>query len=240
MRKPTILALLLLLGVAPPAVADGASLQVSPVRLELAPGQAATKIVLGNTGSDVVAAQVRVMRWVQEDGKDQLLPTRDVVASPPLIELSPGKQNVVRIVRTNKAETSGEEAYRLLVDQLPPPAGSPGNVLNFRVRYSIPVFFRCKTSSAPQLDWQVETSKQRTVLEVANAGGSYLRLSRLAIRAPNGKSAELAPGLAGYVLAGSRVRLEFRGGLGGLKPGQTVAVMADGNENPIKAQAEVR
>lgn len=240
MRKPLVLALLLFLCSPAPAAPQGASLQVSPVRLELAPGQGAAKIVLGNTGSDVVTAQVRVMRWVQRDGKDQLLPTRDVVASPPLVELSPGKQNVVRIVRTTKAAASTEEAYRLLVDQLPPPAGASGNVLNFRVRYSIPVFFRSKTASAPQLDWQVETTKQRTVLEVDNAGGSYLRLSRLAIRAANGKSMELAPGLAGYVLAGSRVRLEFRGGLGGLKPGQTVTVMADGNENPIKAQAEVR
>src|SRR6478672_4286434 len=93
------------------------SLQVAPVRIEVPAGAAASKLTLANGGDETLQAQIRVFKWVQVKGKDQLMETREVVASPPMLALEPGKSNVIRIVRTAKTAVAQEESYRLLVDQ---------------------------------------------------------------------------------------------------------------------------
>jgi fimbrial chaperone protein len=64
-------------------IADAASLQVSPVLVEvMAPGATAT-ITVRNDGTAPLAAQMRIFRWSQSDGEERLEATEDVVASPP-------------------------------------------------------------------------------------------------------------------------------------------------------------
>ncbi len=71
--------------------AGASSLQVAPVRLNIPPQAAASKISLSNLGDEAIQAQVRVFRWVQADGVEKLVETKDVVASPPMIRMAPGK-----------------------------------------------------------------------------------------------------------------------------------------------------
>ena len=68
-----------------------ASLQVTPVMIEVAAPGAATTVKLRNDGATPLNAQIRVFRWSQVNGEDKLEPTTDVVASPPLTKLSPKK-----------------------------------------------------------------------------------------------------------------------------------------------------
>jgi len=121
--------------------ASAASLQVTPVLLEVvAPGAAAT-VTLRNNGARPIATQVRVFRWIQESGGERLEPTEDVVASPPAVELQPGQDYVARVVRVTKKPVVGEESYRLFVDELP---GAPQGLRT--VQFVVPVdpaFLRC-------------------------------------------------------------------------------------------------
>ena len=55
------------------------ALQVSPVRLQFEGAQRAQAIQVRNQGSDSLNAQVRVMRWTQENGVDKLC--RSLLAS---------------------------------------------------------------------------------------------------------------------------------------------------------------
>jgi fimbrial chaperone protein len=124
------------------AVASASSLQVSPVNIEVpAPGAAST-VTLNNDGGDTINAQIRIFKWIQKNGKDELVPTRDVVASPPAVKLVAGKKSVIRIVRMIKSPAVTEESYRLIVDEVPKPPKAQQAGVGFTVRYSIPVFFR--------------------------------------------------------------------------------------------------
>jgi fimbrial chaperone protein len=218
--------------------ASAASLQVAPVRLDVPAPGAATKITLSNTGDTEINAQVRIFKWTQAGGKDVLTPTRDVVASPPVLKLDPAKTNVVRIVRTTKAPVQSEEAYRLIVDELPPAKAQARFAINFVLRYSIPVFFDARQQAAPELSWTVSAKGGKTVLTVANTGG-HLRLSGLALQTPGGKLVSFGPGLVGYVLANSTARFELKRQLPGAAPGSTVLVTAEGNDGPVQATARV-
>jgi Spore Coat Protein U domain len=75
--------LVIMPGLFAPRSGCAASLQVAPVFLDIAAPAAAATVTLRNTGATPIATQIRVFRWVQEEGRERLEPTADVVASPP-------------------------------------------------------------------------------------------------------------------------------------------------------------
>ncbi|WP_407059135.1 fimbria/pilus periplasmic chaperone [Ralstonia syzygii subsp. celebesensis] len=81
---------MLLVGAFAPLAAGAAALQISPIRLDLLPGQSAAALTLRNRGTQPINAQVRVFRWTQDTDGDRLEPAPALVASPPIVQI-PGR-----------------------------------------------------------------------------------------------------------------------------------------------------
>ncbi|MFG0233579.1 fimbria/pilus periplasmic chaperone, partial [Achromobacter sp. 413638] len=73
----------------PTGPAGAATLQISPVMVDMAPQQGASGITLRNPDAMPVYGQVRVYAWEQRDGDDVLLPTDEIQVSPPIIQVPP-------------------------------------------------------------------------------------------------------------------------------------------------------
>lgn len=194
---------LLMTGALAGAAAQAAQLHVRPVNLQLIAPKQASKLVLANRGNTPISAQVRVFRWVQKNGKDTLVRTRDVVASPPLLKMRPRAENIVRVVRLIKRPVQGEESYRLLVDEIPQKRRLQGSGVIFALRYSIPVFFTAPDATPPKVSWSATTQKGWLVLNARNAGQRHDKISKLKV-VMNGRTHTLHAGLAGYVLGGAK------------------------------------
>jgi len=190
--------------------AAASGLQVSPVMLNLQARQNADGLWLSNTGDKVLHAQVRVYRWTQEGGEEQLTPSRDLLLSPPMLEIAAGGRQLVRVIRVG-APPSGagavEQAYRISVDELPVTDGG-GKGLNFVLHYSLPVFVEPAGSPAPapRLDWSMHQEGDQAVLEVANNGTGHAQLSQIDFTDSRGKKISITDGLLGYVLPGAHMR----------------------------------
>ncbi len=182
--------------------AEAASIHVRPIGIELQAPAAASVLTLTNRGRELITAQVRVFRWKQAGGKDVLEPTRDVVASPPILRMRPGRENVIRVVRVTKRPVKDEESYRLIIDQIPDRRRKGVGVV-FAMRYSIPVFFHARTATPPRISWQAARSGRLFVLTARNAGARHERITKLRIVTGRGKSLVISRGLAGYVLGNS-------------------------------------
>jgi len=130
--------LLTALSLASPAVAN--DFTVSPTSIKVAPGTKTATLTVKAGGPGATLGQVRVMRWHREGAKGRLAATRDVVASPPAMRMSPNQELTIRLVRTAKTAVRGEECYRVLVDQLPG-ASQQDQVVKFTVRHSVPLCF---------------------------------------------------------------------------------------------------
>lgn len=216
-----------------------AQLQVRPVLVDVRAPGASSIITLRNAGKERVNAQVRIFRWTQKNGKDVLTPTRKVVASPPFIKMKPGGTYNLRVIRISKQPASGEEAYRMIVDQLPETRiKKQTSAVKFNVRYSIPVFFAPVVVNKPSVAWSYSGKGGKMVLSARNTGGSRLRVSALSLKSGSGNIRTLTKGLAGYVLAGSRYVWKKPGRLKGARRG--VTVLAKGNNAKIRAKARVR
>jgi fimbrial chaperone protein len=191
--------------------ADAGSLSVSPTLIDqAAPAKAAT-VTVQTPGRDSMSVQIRLFRWSQVNGKDQLEPTRDVVASPPMLKIAPGTDYTVRIVRMAKQPVAGEESYRLLIDQLPEPKDRQANQVNLVIRHSIPVFFRAGDERAPALGWSAARTQKGLVLTARNDGDRRFKLSNLVITSASGKLLRRIDGLAGYVLGHSAMTWPITG-----------------------------
>lgn len=219
----------------PGAGVHAASLQVAPVSVEVAtPGTAAT-LKLRNEGNRPLDAQIRIFRWTQVDGADVLTPTEDVAASPPLASLKPNTDYVVRVVRTSKEPVAKEEAYRLLVDELPTAAAAPGTAVNIALRYSIPVFFTVP-GSAPKLSWVLQQQGNKPVIAITNAGDRRVRLAKLRFTDGKGGTANFGDGLAGYVLGHSTRIWAVPATAKGFGAGGLATMSAQSDVGPIEAK----
>lgn len=122
------------------SVAMASGLQVSPISLSLQAKENASGLTLSNTGDNVVHAQVRVYHWSQDEKGDQLTASRGLLASPPMLELQPGEQQLIRVIRAS-APPSGagavEDAYRLSIDEIPVKSAEQKNWLTVRTKLLI-------------------------------------------------------------------------------------------------------
>ena len=181
------------------------SLQVAPTSLQLEARQRAGELWLTNSGTSPVKLQVRVFRWVQQDGQEQLLPTEALMATPPMQELAAGQQQLVRVMRADKEPPAAQQHYRLIVDEVPDLATRAGG-MQFVLRYSIPVFVQPSGTLAPQLQARlVKLADGRNGVEVANSGNSYAQIADLALGSAT-RPRIVHPGLLGYVLPGQVMR----------------------------------
>ncbi len=218
------------------ATAEAASIHVRPTGIELQAPAAASVLTLTNKGREMITAQIRVFRWKQVGGRDVLEPTRDVVASPPILRMRPGRENVIRVVRVTKRPVKGEESYRLIIDQIPDKKRKGVGVV-FAMRYSIPVFFHDRGATPPRITWKAARKGRTLVLTASNAGTRHERIAKLKVVNGRGKSFVISRGLAGYVLGNStrvwkvRTRVPMTG---------VITIKGQGINGPFSKKVRIR
>lgn len=182
-----------------PATAEG--LRVAPVTLEvLAPG-AATTLTLRNEGRSNLTVQARSFRWQQSGGRETLRRTSEVVVSPPSVRLAPGASQTIRVVRTSKAPINGEEAYRIVINEVPDQSRGRSGAVAFATELRIPVFFVERGARSADVAWSLQSAGGVTSLVAENRGDMRLRLADLRLSGSAGTTQR--EGLVGYVLGGS-------------------------------------
>ena len=201
MRAYVVTATLALVFACAPHVAVAGQLQAGPTSLEIGPGGTATRLVLGNTGTTPIAAQVRVYSWSQVDGEDRLLPSDALVVSPPIVELPPSGEQTIRVVRLGAPAAGHDQTYRIVVDELP--QGDPGreNTVKILLRYVIPVFVRAPNGAPPAVACSIQGGIR---LSCVNTGGRPAQIGASRLVGDDGQFVNLSDGLFGYVLPGSR------------------------------------
>lgn len=220
--QPYLMALIPMIALAAspaPAQSSGALL-IWPVDPVIEAKQNATAIWLENSGNAPKTLQVRIFAWAQKDGHNVYAAQNDVIGSPPIVTIGPGERQLVRLTRTVAPSEEPEQAYRVIVDEIPVPQAAEagaGASVSFRMRYSIPLFSYAqgmppdlrdtiKTQHVKrELKWRVAQDAEGRYLEVKNEAKIHARLVDVSFELGDGAS-PVAKGLLGYVLPGSTAR----------------------------------
>jgi fimbrial chaperone protein len=205
-----------------PAAAQG--LSVSPINVLMNPGQLAAVVDLGNRSDRDISFQVRAYAWRQTEVDDPLTPTEELAASPPLGTIAPNGAQVIRVVLRHPPQ-GREAAYRILIDELPPPAAA-GSV-RVAVRLSIPVFAEPPDRVSPQVKWRVSAQGGQAWLAAANDGARHLSLRNIALHAPDGRNLQVETRLPPHLLPGGARRWPILARGAPLRPGTVLRLTAD-------------
>jgi fimbrial chaperone protein len=185
--------------------AEAQALSVLPVNIFLQPGQAATALTVTNQGSGTTAIQIRAYAWDQHNGDDELTPSGEVVISPPIASIAPGGNQVVRIIlRLPPRSRDKESTYRILVDQIPPPA-EPG-IVHVVLRLSIPIFAEPSKRAVPNLQFHIETNAGQIFLVGNNNGLRHDVVRDIELSTSDGRKLKPVSGSSPYILAGATRR----------------------------------
>ncbi|UEP26127.1 fimbria/pilus periplasmic chaperone [Burkholderia ambifaria] len=193
------------------------SLTVLPVTIQMTQGRMATALTVINHGDSETGVQVRAFAWNQEGGRDQLVSSEEVLASPPLATIPPRATQIVRLV-LRRPPQEHEATYRILLDQIPAPA-APGTV-RIALRLSIPVFAEPTVRVAPHVQFRIERDAGQAWLVAFNGGGRHETIRDIALTTNDGSGLQTETNVSPYLLAGatrrwrivSQARLPAQGG----------------------------
>ena len=165
--------------------ASAASLDVNPVRIDLAPAARSAELKLTNMSNEALSIQVDVREWSQLDGAEQLADTRALLAVPPIVTIPPGERQVVRIGHLGSPSEDVEKSFRVLVTELAGARttnGGPG--LNMRLRLSIPVFVAPvgRPAAADIAIENVASTEDGTRVTLHNTGNAHAKIERIDVR----------------------------------------------------------
>ncbi|ENV03135.1 MULTISPECIES: fimbrial biogenesis chaperone [Acinetobacter] len=188
-----------------PSMLNAASIRLSPVSVEILSDQAASSISLYNQSNESSDLQVRVFEWRQNAGQDQLIPTDEIAISPPFLKLQPNDSYNLRVVRINPVPVSGEQTYRIIIDELPKPIDNRkvDQGVNVLLRSSLPLFVVNKDAMT-KLTWSIQQEQNNSSLIINNIGNRHALLSNLTIvdTTANKSYAIKVNTVNGYILAG--------------------------------------
>lgn len=227
------------------------SVLVWPVYQIIEADQNGSALWLENRGSADVTLQVRVLTWKQLSGQDRYADQDNVVASPPFATVPPGQRQLIRLMRTNPVTAGTEQAYRIIIDEIPTAAASKASShsgLHLQMRYLLPLFLDGdgiwtkarsdkkrdpSTATRPQLSWRITRENGVDMLAVRNQGIVHARLSNVfwGLSATQTKQT-LAQGFLGYVLPGQEMRWPLPGGQR-VPPGQQLFAQLSDNSTPV-------
>jgi fimbrial chaperone protein len=169
----------------PSGVANASSLEISPVSVNLVAGQRAKVIEIRNRGGSSVAIQIRAYSWSQSGNTDVLVPTRDVILSPPIFTIPAGGSQTIRLLLRGPGGT-GERSYRLLLDEVLPP-DPQRNQVGIALRISLPVIAAAASPPSRSLRWRARLGAGNQILvSAANMGNVYDKVHAIAVTLPDG------------------------------------------------------
>lgn len=182
-------------------------LSVVPVNVFMMPGQRTTTLSVTNPTNKETAVQIRTYAWSQAGNDDRLAATNMMMVSPPMATIAPGATQVVRLV-LRQSPPYREATYRILIDQIPPPA-EPG-VVHMVLRLSIPIFVQPEKPRAfADVQFQVESKAGQVFLVGSNRGLLHESVHDIVLTTSDGHKLKPTSGGAPYILEGSTRRWQI-------------------------------
>lgn len=157
-----------------------------------------------NTDLQAERFEIHTYAWSQQDGTNKKVETRDIpIVYPRLPIVEAGQEVPVRLGITN-APTTKEEAYRILVQNLPGDIPDNGSMFHFITSYEIPLFVEPQQPHPDTAITSITGGYQTVTLHLHNRGNAHSLIKTVDITF-NGKTQTRA--LLGYVLADSTVNV---------------------------------
>jgi fimbrial chaperone protein len=165
-----------LLAAIPHATGWASSFSVTPVRVELSSGKLTSVVKVNNASDESLMMQVSVLRWTTDGEKNIYSPVDDILLNPPVFNVPAHATQVLRLGLRKFKGAPDEQAYRLIVAEVPGPLPVGFVGLRTIVRVSIPIFITLPAAIA-QLSWEAKRDAAGALIVTAvNQGHAHMQI----------------------------------------------------------------
>jgi fimbrial chaperone protein len=187
-----------------PQLALAAAWDIDPVRVELSPTQQTVAITIKNDAEQATSIQIETVAWSQVGDKDVYAQTRELLVSPPIVTIAPKSEQVIRVALRREADANAELAYRINLQELPPPQEPGFTGVQVALRVGLPVFVQSKkgNAAAKQLWRVVRMPDKQLKVVLRNSGNAHVQVSDFSLYLPGRDQPIAGESGSNYVLAG--------------------------------------
>jgi fimbrial chaperone protein len=214
-----------------------ATLQVSPVRITISADGKAGVVRLHNQSDVPTLVQVEALVWNETADLSEVATTSDILAVPPVFEIAAGAEQLIRLALRRPLTSGTEQAYRLLITEVPRAVGDGVEGVSFALRLNLPVFVT-PDGALPQPAWSLQRDGGGAKLTLDNQGNAHVRVRSIALFEDGGAQPVFVSDDGGYVLAGDERSWQLD--LGRLKAGASLTVKAETNLGDLEAPVDIR
>ncbi|MDP9090401.1 MAG: molecular chaperone [Pseudomonadota bacterium] len=188
------------------ASANASTFNISPIRAELSNSHRTEALTLSNEEDSPVVVQIRVVSWSQKDGAELLDDTREILATPPVLQIPAMSQQIVRVALRRAPDPAQELTYRIIFEEVPQAAPTDFTGLRVALRLSIPIFVAPAQGKAiADVAWTSRwLANGQLELAATNNGTGHLQITDFEALFP-GSLMPLRGVTSKYVLPGSRM-----------------------------------
>ena len=184
--------------------AEAGTLKVSPIKVFLSADGKSEVIRIRNPDPTPALVQVQAVEWSRVEELDQAARADEILAVPPIFEMGPNSEQVIRLAHRDPGSATIEKAYRLLITEVPEEV-EPGGIA-FAVRLNMPLFVT-PTGAVPDPEWRFQVSPSgESELILANRGSAHLMVKSLELRGAGRADPIFETDQFAYALAGKEQR----------------------------------
>jgi fimbrial chaperone protein len=180
---------------------------VEPLRVDLSPIHKTAVLTITNSSDQPSTVQILSYIWSQDMGKDEMVLTRELLVTPPIVTIPAKSSQVVRMALRVKADKSKELSYRVNLQEIPSP--NPNKEKNaggvqVAMRVGIPVFVQPQGQKAvSKLSWRATAAPENMIkLELINEGTAHIKVTDLILSTIGSEVKVAQDSGASYVLPG--------------------------------------
>lgn len=187
----------------PASMALAGSFTVNPVRVTLTDTQGIAALTVRNMGAEATVVQLDLMDWSQAKGDNVLVPSEQLLATPPLFTLPPGGSQIIRVGLRKPADANRESTYRVILREvLPERTDEQG--LRVALQLSLPVFVVPHGRYTPKLNWKLtRTGGDGLRLTATNVGNAHVQIGSFRIMLPDERTSIANRAAPDYLLPGT-------------------------------------
>lgn len=184
---------------------EAGSIQLTPVRINLAEAAKNAVLTVKNNGTEEAVMQVTLNKWTLDGQHYNYEQSQELVITPVTFRLPAGGQQIVRIGLRDALPATKELAYRLLVEEVPAPITSKVTQARLVVRQDLPIFVAPLAPAKAAVDIALECAKDGNRLALSNIGNVHAQVQSIKLTANSAKKVVGSWNTFDYVLPDAKV-----------------------------------
>jgi P pilus assembly chaperone PapD len=175
-----------------PYISWAGSFHITPTKGELAEEYKYIVFEVKNTSENISSIQVQTMSWEIHNGEDVLNTTRDIIATPVIVNIKPNTKQIIRVGLNRNPDKEEELFYKLIIKEIPRLKKTEINEAQITVEFSVPIILKATENTKTNLNIKAKILSNDTLsLEIENQGKKHEILKSVVIKNNNIEKKEI-------------------------------------------------